>query len=154
MAKVGRPLKFKSVEELQEKIDEYFAKCDNHKARVIKKDGTIEEVPAPQPYTITGLALHLDTDRQTLCNYEKRSEFFDTIKRAKQKVEEQLERGLWGNNVTGLIFNLKNNFLWKDQQDHKVEGEVLTRTLTDEQAEQILRRRARSDSDGGEEGLN
>jgi hypothetical protein len=42
--KVGRPLKFKTVEEMQEKIDAYFADC-------IEKE---------RPFTITGLALALE----------------------------------------------------------------------------------------------
>lgn len=101
MAKVGRPLKIKKVDELKNKINEYFEKCD--------KDN--------RPYTITGLALALDIDRDTLLNYEKKEEYFGTIKRAKQKVEEQLEISLYGNSVTGIIFNLKNNFGWKDKQE-------------------------------------
>ena len=64
----GRPLKFESVEELQKKIDEYFA------------------TEPEKTWTITGLALALDTDRTTLINYEERPEYFDAIKKAKEKV--------------------------------------------------------------------
>ena len=60
-----KPLKFKSVEELQEKIDNYFNAMDEQE----------------RPYTISGLALFLDTSRRTLLNYEKRQEYFHTIKR-------------------------------------------------------------------------
>ncbi len=45
------------------------------------------ELKLRRPYTVTGLAVWLDTSRQTLNNYEVRPEFFDSIKRAKQRVE-------------------------------------------------------------------
>lgn len=101
----GRPLKYKTVEELQKKIDEYFKKCDSEK----------------RPYTVTGLALALNVDRVTLLNYSNRDEeFFNTIKKAKGRIEAQLEEHLVDNysgNTTGIIFNLKNNYGWKDKQD-------------------------------------
>lgn len=103
---VGRPLKFSSVEELQEKIDEYFRDMDHQK----------------RPYTIGGLAVYLDCDRKTINNYEDREEFFPTIKRAKTKIESNIEEGaLTGKyNPTSSIFNLKNNFGWTDK--HEIES--------------------------------
>ena len=74
--KVGRPLKFQSVEQLQSLIDKYFEKCDLDN----------------EPYTITGLACALDTDRAALVRYEHKDEFYNTIKKAKRKVEEQFEK--------------------------------------------------------------
>lgn len=139
MAKVGRPLKFKTVEELQEKIDAYFAECDPHWVQEIywdyprvngKKQTDSEQiemtkmVKTPQvPYTITGLALALGTTRDLLLDYEDKEEFSDTIKRAKSKIHDFTERMLFGNNATGPIFNLKNNWGWKDktEQDLRVE---------------------------------
>lgn len=44
--------------------------------------------------------------------------FFDTIKNAKLKIENYLEKHLvTDNGVTGIIFNLKNNYGWKDKQE-------------------------------------
>lgn len=101
-----KPLKFKSVEELQEKIDKYFIECDS-------KD---------EPYTITGLALALDTSRQCLINYENKEDYFDTIKKAKLKVESYAEKQLFkGGNTAGVIFSLKNNYNWVDKQEIKAE---------------------------------
>lgn len=93
---VGRPLKFESVEILQTQIDKYF-----------------EETPEKRR-TITGLALALDTDRQTLINYEKRDQYFDTIKRAKLRVENAYELSLRDKGKIGDIFALKN-FGWQDK---------------------------------------
>lgn len=107
--KGGRPLKYKTVDELEIAITNYFENCDRHH----------------EPYTITGLALALDIDRKTLINYEKRDEFFHTIKKAKLRVENYLEKRLINDNsTTGIIFNLKNNFDWKDKQEIEHSGVV------------------------------
>ncbi len=99
----GRPPKYKTKEEIQEKIDKYFKQCDY--------DG--------EPYTVTGLGLALDMSRQDLINYSNKEEFFDTIKKAKLKVEEYLEKRLIkDSSCTGIIFNLKNNYGWKDKQEN------------------------------------
>lgn len=96
----GRPLKFNSVEELKHLIDLYFFECDETKTA----------------YTITGLALALNTCRQTLLDYEKRDEFLDTIKNAKLRVENDYELSLRARGSAGDIFGLKN-FGWKDKQE-------------------------------------
>ena len=72
-----------------------------------------------KPYTITGLCLYLDIDRSTLLRYEEKEEYCNTIKRAKNRIENYVEenslKGLL--NPTVSIFNLKNNFGWKDKQE-------------------------------------
>lgn len=80
---VGRPLKFESAEVLQQKIDEYFDSCEEEVWNRVFKDGKPTGQWEPQldrngqtvrvptrPLTITGLAVHLGTDRKTLLNYE------------------------------------------------------------------------------------
>lgn len=106
--KGGRPLKFESVEHLQTLIDKYFEECDLNN----------------EPYTITGLADALDTDRVTLIRYQERDEFCNTIKKAKRKVERQFEkRSLKGEyNPTIAIFLMKNNFGYQDKVDLSVES--------------------------------
>ena len=103
---------FKTVEELEEKVDSFFTSDD---AFLINyKDGGEEKTFAP---TISGLALHLGVDRRTIVNYSNKEEYFPTIKKARARIEAHLEKKLFGNNVTGLIFNLKNNFDWKDKSE-------------------------------------
>ena len=117
--KVGHPLKFKSVEELQKKIMEYFEWCDKTVLRrVLNKSGqTISETT--KPYSITGLAFYLGTNRQTLINYEEKENYFDTIKNAKARIEASYEERALINesNAVMSIFTLKNNFDWKDKQE-------------------------------------
>lgn len=115
--KVGRPLAFKSVQELQDKIDEYFDFCD---MRIIKGYSQKEEKEfayiSPAPYTMHGLARACGVDRDTIINYSHKEEFFGTIKEARNKVAEDVETRLMeGRAQAGAIFNLKNNFGWKDE---------------------------------------
>ena len=108
----GRPAKFQSVEELQEKIDLYFVECKANK-----------DHPC-----ITGLALALETTRETLLDYEKNNPnlkaFSDTIKRAKLRCQNYAEQKLFDGNCTGVIFNLKNNYGWRDEKSHNINAEV------------------------------
>jgi DNA-packaging protein gp3 len=127
----GRPLKFKSVEELQRKIDEYFESCfeevwektpegwkpvTDHNGNIIKQQ--------VKPFTITGLAHHLGTTRRTLLDYEQREdEFSHTIRKAKTRIEAYVEESLWKPKIaTGVMFNLKNNFGWQDKQNLEHSG--------------------------------
>ncbi len=107
-AKIGNTnaLKYKSAEELQKGIDKYFKECDEKE----------------KPYTMSGLAYSLDIDRTTLINYGERDSYSTLIKKAKQKVEQQLEENaLMGKgNSTFTIFNLKNNYGWKDRTEVEV----------------------------------
>jgi len=105
----GRPPKYNTKEEMQEKIDKYFAECDKER----------------DPYTVTGLAIALDIDRRTLLNYSEKDEFFPTIKKAKLRVENYLEKRLIkDSSTTGIIFNLKNNYDWKDKQEIEHSGKL------------------------------
>lgn len=108
----GRPLKYDNCWELDLECELYFEHCHEEK----------------EPPTVSGLALWLDVDRKTITNYEGKPEFFPTIKRSKQRIENYLEMSLYGNGVAGVIFNLKNNFGWKDKQEiqHSVDKDTLS----------------------------
>jgi DNA-binding XRE family transcriptional regulator len=122
---LGRPLKFQSAEELEQKVQAYFEECDNRKESVVTKDGVVVQVPNPRPYTISGLAYFLGTNRQTLINYEERDEYSEVIRTAKAKIEAFVEESLWTPKVaTGVMFNLKNNFGWEDKTSVQTTGET------------------------------
>ena len=107
--KGGRPKKYKEVEIMQQKINKYFEECNKNN----------------EPYTVTGLCLALDICRDTLLEYSKDKRFSDTIKKAKLKVENYLERHLiTDSSTTGIIFNLKNNFGWTDKQQLEHSGNI------------------------------
>ncbi len=102
--KVGRPLKFKTVKELEKKVNTY-----------------LNETPREE-WTITGLAIALDTYRSVLVDYGKGKyddddkEYSNTIKKAKQMVEHSYELDLKKSGRTGTIFALKN-FDWQDKTE-------------------------------------
>lgn len=116
---VGRPLKYKTVAELQKAIDEYFAYCDNRTISVyIKEAGDNIEISKPAPYTMSGLARALGLSRQALSEYNGREQFGDAIKASRDRVQEDIETRLMEtSNQSGAIFNLKNNFGWKDKTE-------------------------------------
>jgi hypothetical protein len=107
----GQPMKYKTVEALQKAVDNYFA-VDAFSVQEIEGKQIKTYLP-----TMSGLALSLDVDRRTVVNYSNKDEYFPTIRKAKAKIEAFIETRLYGNNVTGCIFNLKNNFDWKDKTE-------------------------------------
>lgn len=106
----GRPPKWTTPEELQKDIDKYFEEC--------KKTG--------EPLTITGLAIALNTYRDVLMDYQEKDEFSNTVKMAKQKIENAYEKRLIQFGRSGDIFALKN-FNWTDKQeiDANVNAEIV-----------------------------
>ena len=145
MARRGRPLKFETVEELQKQIDKYFRSIRKIKwADEIQrdKDGNIlkdindKQIKKPikyyynEPYpTITGMAVFLNTSRETLMDYEGRKDFSDTIKHAKDKIQASYEQSLLIRGNAGDIFALKN-FGWVDK--HEIEQKNLNIDVKDE----------------------
>jgi len=101
----GRPAKFKTPEDMQRAIDEYFAMCDED-----------------NPPLISGLAYHLDMATESLRRYGENDQFSATVKKAKQRVEMALEKRLAQASPVGAIFSLKNNFGWKDKSEQEVSG--------------------------------
>lgn len=123
----GRPLMFEDKAKLEEKIEEYFKQTGWVKKDVYdKKKQEVVQIEVYEPATVTGLAVFLDCSRQTLCNYEFREEFFDTIKKAKDRCEASLDYGaLTGQfNPAWSIFSAKNNYDYKDksEQDLNLRG--------------------------------
>lgn len=96
--KMNNNCRFKTLEELQEKINEYFDTM--HKNR--------------KPYTMSGLALWLGVTTETLRRWEKDygdTVYTDIIKFAKQRVENYAEESLYDNKkVNGAKFVLENYF--------------------------------------------
>ncbi len=108
---MGRPPKYKTATELQDKIDTYFASAELSNDKI----------------TITGLVLACGFEsRQAFYHLEKKVEFCYTIKSARLKIENHYEGMLHGTAVTGPIFALKN-LGWIDSQsiDHTTKGEKI-----------------------------
>lgn len=121
----GRPTKFKTYESVQRAIDNYL------------------EDDTAKPHCMSGLANRLGLSRQGLLEYTNKSlKISDAVKKARNKIEEEVEMALLsGKNPGGLIFNLTNNFGWV-QPSQRVESKnenintlTVYHTLTDEELE-------------------
>jgi len=133
---VGRPLKFKTPELMQSAIDDYFV------TDAFMGEGE-NQVYAP---TVSGLAFHLGMSTEAFRNYEEKDKFLATVKRAKQRIELAIEQRLFGNNVTGCIFNLKNNFGWKDKTEQDINANIETKdTSAVDAIEQLIKSKLKSD---------
>ena len=159
---VGRPLKFETVEELETQINLYYDDCDKTEdTRVWSHDEIIAEdddsrvctncwkgerskgcllvsgkLKLPRPYTVTGLALWLETTRQTLLNYTDRPDFLDTIVAAKLKIQNYAAERLFDKETPtrGVIFSLSNN------SDGWVEKKATDLTLKKDSAADLAKR--------------
>lgn len=70
------------------------------------------------PPSVTALCLFLGIHRDTFSEYSGKEEFSDTVTRARGRIEAYLEEQLLaGKKVQGVIFQLKNNYGWKDQRE-------------------------------------
>lgn len=118
---VGRPPKWEDPQDLQNCIDAYFDYCDGFTVMEDVYQGGSwvgqREVRRPKPYTVAGLALWLDVDRLTLLRYAEKEEFCNTIRQGKARIEVQLEEKLLTAQSSGVAFNLKNNFGYKDKSE-------------------------------------
>lgn len=120
---MARPLKYKTVDELQAAIDAYFEDCRGHPLlddcgnAVLDKYGNPVIMEA-RPPTVTGLAYALGfTSRKALLDYQGRKQFCNTITRAKLYIESYTEQRLFDRDgVNGAKFSLINNFSgWSDK---------------------------------------
>lgn len=125
----GRMKKFKTVEELRERIDTFYEYCE------------INEIPL----NFERLATYLGVDRKTIWNYEHDDEFAPLITEVRDRIlADLMERGLTGQiNATFGIFCLKN-YGYSDRQEVETVNTNLNKNvnlenLTDEQIDRILK---------------
>ena len=124
---MGRKPTFTSAEEMQEKIDAYFASCEPELLRdgdgtpMLNKNGEPVYVGG-RPMTIQGLSLALGfTSRQSLLNYKAKREFVDTVTRARLRVEQYAAERLFDRDAQrGAQFTLAYGFGYaRDAEDGK-----------------------------------
>ena len=127
----GKPRRWADPEKFAAAIEDYFIRCDNTliTKKVVSGKGQIVEVTTPTPYTMAGLAYHLDIERTTLNNYkyyEDRPEYLHTLMRARKRIEEQ--------NVTHAVLgchdariaalNLASNYGYHTSELQHVKGSL------------------------------
>lgn len=125
----GRPPKFKSVDEIAGKAEQYFMDCAG--TLLMDEEGrpALDKWGEPvylnrRPPTVTGLALAMGfSGRQQLLDYQSKREFADTITRAKARVEQYAEERLFDRDgQRGAEFSLRCNFRWKTDEDQSREN--------------------------------
>ena len=102
---MGRPPLWESPEEIENIIDNYF-----------------ETTPA-EDITLSGLCIALETNKQTIANYQDKAEFKHILEMAKLKIENAYEKSLRKYGRSGDIFALKN-FGWSDKQEIEHSGPI------------------------------
>jgi hypothetical protein len=130
---------FKTAEELETKINEYFTQCEPRPW--LSKDGEPcenkhgEAIMLPgKPPTITGLALFLGFNtRAALRTYRGKSEFVSAITRAKSRIEEYAESRLYDKDgCRGAMFYLSLNAEgWKEEKDEDTAPVEIVRIVDD-----------------------
>lgn len=124
----GRPKKFQNIEEFRSQIEDYFQTC----------------IAEDRPFTITGLAYHLDTSRMLLINIEHMGhygeDFAYEVAKAKMRCEVWLEENLLtrNSNVVGSIFALKNNFGWRDKTEQEISHVGDMAKLIEQRRKQVI----------------
>jgi len=113
--KGGKPPKYKTSEELIDRIDKYFDYCKENERKI----------------TISGLAMFLGfATRQSVYDYadvnngrHKTNQFAYIIKRVLLFMEQDYETDLRTTGNTANIFALKN-FGWKDETSTTIKGDI------------------------------
>lgn len=125
----GRPKKY-TKKGLREAIERYFRSISrtiparDDTGGIIRNDDD-EEIKVVQfvvPPSVTGMCLYLDIDRSTWQNYadaETHPELAGICQGARTRIEAYLEQELLTREkgVQGIIFNLQNNYGWKQKQE-------------------------------------
>lgn len=142
MAKIGRPAKYETAQELGAAVEDYFRSVSYQKPVIITtptgevgEDGNevivtrmLREGPdnTGRPVTVTeyleppsiaSLCLFLGISRDTWAKYARRRGFREIVEHTRTRIEAYLVGRLESRHTQGVIFNLKNNFGWKDKQE-------------------------------------
>lgn len=110
-------------EKMLEKAMEYFKFCDNIDNWLWKWEYKILK-----PKTLSWLCLFLWVSKDYISEKAKDSTFSETIKKIRLEVENSIEEWILTNtyNPTAWIFNLKNNFDWKEKNELSIKPTELT----------------------------
>ena len=125
---MGVQLIYRTTEELEKKIDEYFETCQDKVVYAEDGNPAVDKYGNPvviqNPPTVSGLAIFLGfADRRSLYDYKEREIFSYTIKKAITRIEEYAEQHLYQGKATGAIFWLKNHG-WVDKQENDVNVKI------------------------------
>jgi len=116
-------MKYKSIKELQSRIDAYFKKCEG--SQLVREGEPVYDkqgrpvIVGDKPPTVTGLALAVGfTSRRELLRYRGEERYQEILLRAVSRCEEYAEMKLY-ESTSGVKYQLMSNF-----EDWGEEGEI------------------------------
>ena len=134
--KLGRPQKYKTESTLRKAAEKYFSSISKTVAVGEENDEgePLMVVEYIRPPTVSGLCKALGIDRSTWQNYcdEKMHPEFKAITQAiRGELEVYLEEQLLTRDkVQGIIFNLQNNYEWRQKEDVQTDVNIKIKDLT------------------------
>lgn len=142
--------KYRSVDELERAIDEYFEICDGEPRRdddgciILDKYGNPRYTVVPKPYTLEGLALHLGISVRTLANYsdsnypvndckeDEKVSYLQALEHARAKCLNYASERLFDKDgIQGAKFYAINNsermggLKYSEKQEFTVDGQMV-----------------------------
>lgn len=168
VGKIGRPKKYGSGKVLEAAVEAYFDSIsyrvpvvvttatgevdEEGNAKVVTKmlrEGA-DGVGAPvtqrkylEPPSVAALCLYLGISRDTWAEYGRSAAMAAAVERTRARLEAYLVAQLEGRHVQGVIFNLKNNYGWKDKQEFGMDREtrqaLSARDMTTKEKLELLR---------------
>jgi len=146
----GQPKAYECVEDMKKQIQYYFDSITRDMPQTVRINiGTDEEpnyidkpilnnageqlihVEFVKNPSVVGLCLFLGIHRDTLCEYEKKEEYSDTIREAKQIIlDQKLELLPTLKNPRGMMFDLSANYGMHEKQ--VIESENINHNLNDD----------------------
>ena len=158
----GRPKKY-TRKKLEKAVKEYFnsISCTRY-ARddignpILNDDGEpITYRAYIVPPSISALCLYLDIEKRTWANYAEDPDMAPVVENTKAQIEAYLEEQLTirEKGVQGIIFNLQNNYGWKNKQEvelgEKTRKDMSVRSMSLAEKLQLCRKAAEMFRDGG-----
>lgn len=150
----GRPPKYDNKEDIDKAIKYYFDSItrdyqvfdskvvgyedEDKKKPIIVQEPRLNNAGEPifdteylEIPSILGCCIHMGIVKDTWNQYSKDEMFSDSIMRAKQIIEEFNIKQLYRKDqVNGIMFNLKNNYGWKDKTEFEAVNHNLNEDIT------------------------
>ena len=123
----GRPVKFKSPEEMMNKIYEFLSRCDSRCREVVTKSGEVVTINQPAPTTLEDFCVFAGITKTTFYAYGEKKGFGNIVKQYEAIVEaywvRQCAEGEKGNKADFILKNMKNwkNSEWNDKNINEID---------------------------------